>query len=41
MNREDLHEESGIEPAVTRPLEAKASKPMAILATMIKRTNQP
>ena|ERR1041385_9249821 len=34
-----LREECGIEPALTRPLEAEATELMAIFATMIKRSN--
>ena len=35
-----LRAECGIEPAFTKPLEAEASELMAIVATMIKRTNE-
>ena len=35
-----LREECGIEPTLTKPLEAEASELMAIFATMIKRTNE-
>ena len=35
-----LREECGIEPALTKPLEVESSELIAILTTMIERTNQ-